>query len=158
MTRRLPSDHAIPDSSQQPQPGHVLGGKYRVEREIGAGGMGVVFEVTPLLMGTRSAVKWLLPDDGEESLQRFVREARILGAIDHPHVVKVFDVNIDDRGAFMVMELLQGESLQARIERQGPLTAVDACTTRSSACPASRPRTKPASSIATSNRRTCSCA
>src|SRR4051794_23428330 len=134
MTRLLPlnADESTP---QVPQPGEVLGGKYRIERTIGSGGMGIVYEVTHLVMTKkRFAVKWLLPlpegykqEDMQAALRRFVREAEIAGGICHPNVVQVFDVTVADAGCFMVMELLEGESLEARLKREGPLPVADAC-------------------------------
>ena len=113
----------------RPRPGDLLGGKYRIEREIGSGGMGVVYEVTHLVMTERRfAVKWLLPlNDGGEAARRFVREARIAGSIRHPNVVDVYDINIGEDGCFMVMELLEGESLDARLRRVGCLGGGEAC-------------------------------
>ncbi|MET0389370.1 MAG: serine/threonine-protein kinase [Polyangiales bacterium] len=129
MTRRLTSDSVPPPSADQPRPGDVLGGKYRIERELGSGGMGVVYEVTHLVMTkTRFAIKWLLPlANDADAARRFRREARISGAIRHPHVVEVYDVNIDDSGSYMVMELLEGESLAGRLSRTGSLPVAEAC-------------------------------
>jgi serine/threonine-protein kinase len=108
----------------------VLGGKYRIERELGSGGMGIVYEVTHLVMTqSRFAIKWLLPakDTDSGSTRRFKREAQISGAIRHPNVVEVYDVNLDDSGAYLVMELLEGENLADRIVRAGALPAAEAC-------------------------------
>jgi eukaryotic-like serine/threonine-protein kinase len=127
MTRRLYTSPG--DGMERPRPGDVLGGKYRIERELGSGGMGVVYEVTHLVMTqTRFAIKWLLPLQGDpDASRRFRREARIAGAIRHPNVVEVYDVNVDDAGAYMVMELLEGESLAAYMARSGPLPPGEAC-------------------------------
>ncbi|HTU60644.1 MAG TPA: serine/threonine-protein kinase, partial [Polyangiales bacterium] len=135
MTRLLTpnSDNSAP--VQAPAPGEVLGGKYRVEREIGSGGMGIVYEVTHLVMTKkRFAVKWLLPlpdgyqgEDAQAAARRFVREAEIAGGICHPNVVEVYDVTVSDSGCFMVMELLEGESLEARLKREGKLSVAEAC-------------------------------
>ena len=91
--------------------------------------MGVVYEVSHLVMTkSRFAIKWLLPlDGGGLALRRFQREARICGAIRHPHVVEVYDVNSDDSGSYMVMELLAGESLAERLRRDGALAPHEAC-------------------------------
>jgi len=118
------------DERELPKPGDVLSGKYRVEREIGRGGMGVVYEVTHVVMThSRFAIKWLVEPGGSDSeaIRRFRREARVCGAIRHPNVVEVYDVNLDDSGSYMVMELLQGESLSQRIEREGALHYSEAC-------------------------------
>ena len=135
MTRLLNSTADSSAPVQAPAPGDVLGGKYRVDREIGSGGMGIVYEVTHLVMTKkRFAVKWLLPlpdgfqgEDAEAAARRFVREAEIAGGICHPNVVEVYDVTIGDDGCFMVMELLEGESLEARLKREGKLPVSEAC-------------------------------
>lgn len=130
MTRRIHSDTEPRSDVALPQPGDVLGGKYRIERELGSGGMGVVYEVTHVVMTrTRFAVKWLIPvADGGESARRFRREARLCGSIRHPHVVEVYDVTLDEGGSYMVMELLTGETLAARISRGGALSPSLACS------------------------------
>jgi eukaryotic-like serine/threonine-protein kinase len=135
MTRLLPLNPDNTASVQVPTPGEVLGGKYRVEREIGSGGMGIVYEVTHLVMTKkRFAVKWLLPlpdgyqgEDAQAAARRFVREAEIAGGIEHPNVVQVYDVTIGESGCFMVMELLEGESLEARLKRETQLPVAEAC-------------------------------
>lgn len=127
MTRQLSTE--VDGPVAPPRPGDLLGGKYRVEREIGSGGMGVVYEVTHLVMTERRfAVKWLVPaDDDGEAARRFVREARIAGRIRHPNVVDVYDINLGADGCFIVMELLEGESLDQRVERSGALPVAEAC-------------------------------
>ncbi|HTU57467.1 MAG TPA: protein kinase, partial [Polyangiales bacterium] len=113
-----------------PKPGDVLGGKYRIERLLGSGGMGVVYEVSHLVMTrSRFAIKWWLPveSNASDATRRFKREAKISGAIRHPNVVEVYDVNLDDGGAYLVMELLEGESLADRIARAGALPVSEAC-------------------------------
>jgi tRNA A-37 threonylcarbamoyl transferase component Bud32 len=135
MTRLLTPNPDTTAPVQAPAPGEVLGGKYRVEREIGSGGMGIVYEVTHLVMTKkRFAVKWLLPlpdgyqgEDAQAAARRFVREAEIAGGICHPNVVEVYDVTVSDSGCFMVMELLDGESLEARLKREGKLSVAEAC-------------------------------
>ena len=134
MTRLLTLSADNPALIQAPKTGDVLGDKYRIEREIGSGGMGIVYEVTHLVMTKkRFAVKWLLPlpdgyqgQEGQAAARRFVREAEIAGRICHPHVVEVYDVTIGDSGCFMVMELLEGESLEARLKRELQLPVPEA--------------------------------
>ena len=118
----------LADSKGVPQPGDVIADKYRVEREIGSGGMGTVFEVTHLVTHRRFAIKWLDPAlaTSAEATQRFIREAQIAGSFDHPNVVEVYDLGILNGAYFMLMELLEGESLAARIVREGPIHPRDA--------------------------------
>jgi serine/threonine-protein kinase len=113
-----------------PQPGDSVAGKYRIERMLGAGGMGAVFEATHQVTGKRFALKWLLPDlsSHADAVKRFIREAQVAGRFEHPNVVEVYDVGQDGNSFFMVMELLQGESLADRLRRRGKFTAQDACS------------------------------
>ena len=96
-----------------PEPGSVLAGKYRVERVIGAGGMGVVVAATHLLLDERVALKFLLPHMiTPEASARFGREARAAAKIKSEHVARVSDVGTLESGApFIVMEYLEGLSL-----------------------------------------------
>jgi len=132
MTRLLTLGPSPQVGLQIPAAGEILGGKYRIERQIGSGGMGVVYEVTHLVMTEkRFAVKWLLPladqSESQDAAKRFVREAQLAGRIRHTHVVEVYDVTIDADGCFMVMELLEGESLEARLRREQRLQVPEAC-------------------------------
>jgi serine/threonine-protein kinase len=102
-----------------PKAGELIAGKYRIDNLIGEGGMGAVFAATHALTGRRLAVKWLLPDIARNSdaVQRLFREAQATGRIDHPNVVDVYDVGEHDGAPFLVMELLQGETLTRGLER-----------------------------------------
>jgi len=104
--------------------GEVLAGKYRVDKVLGAGGMGVVVAARHIQLETRVAIKLLLPAmlDNSEAVMRFAREARAASKINNEHVVRVFDVGTLPSGApFMVMEFLEGEDLSAWIAQRGPL-------------------------------------
>jgi serine/threonine protein kinase len=101
-------------------PGDVLDGKYQVTREIGRGAMGVVYEAMHKALGRRVAVKTLLEElsANVQLGERFEREARAASAIGHPHIVDVFDLGRTQDGfLFMVMELLDGESLAATLKK-----------------------------------------
>ena len=92
-------------------PGNVLAGKYRVERVIGAGGMGVVVQATHLELDERVAMKFLLPHaiENAEAATRFVREARAAVKIKSEHVARVTDVGRLENGApYIVMEYPAG--------------------------------------------------
>lgn len=106
--------------------GSVLAGKYRIERIVGAGGMGVVAAARHLRLGSRVAVKLMLPrpQDTERSVSRFLREARTASRLTSVHVARVFDVELREDGVpYLVMELLDGETLSAAL-RRGPLLEV----------------------------------
>ena len=102
--------------------GRVLGGRYRIERRLGAGGMGVVYEGLQLDLGRRVAVK-VLEEIDEESLGRFRDEAMLAAALVHPNVVAVNDLGggENDEPPFIVMELLEGLSLADLVAREGKL-------------------------------------
>ncbi|MBX3223266.1 MAG: serine/threonine protein kinase, partial [Labilithrix sp.] len=96
--------------------------KYDVERVIGRGGMGTVFEARHLRLGHRVAIKVLGEDlrRHPELVARFEREARAAGALSSPHAVKVFDIDQTDDGTpFMVMELLTGRDLEHLVQHDG---------------------------------------
>jgi serine/threonine protein kinase len=104
--------------------GDVLAGKYRVERVLGVGGMGVVVAAHHLQLNSKVALKFLLPDalHDSEAVARFAREAQAAVKIQSEHVARVTDVGTLPNGApYMVMEYLEGEDLAAWIARRGPL-------------------------------------
>jgi serine/threonine protein kinase len=112
-----------------PTRGRVLAGKYRIERVLGAGGMGVVVSAMHLQLGGRVAIKMLHPAIAQnaDAVARFGREARALGKIKSEHAVRVFDVGTLDGGApYMVMEQLEGADLAAIVAEHGPLPVADA--------------------------------
>ncbi len=99
-------------------------GSYRVVKKLGAGGMGAVYEAEHALMGRRAAIKVLLPEmsRNEEVVQRFFNEARAAAAIHHPGIVEIYDFGYRDNGsAYIAMEYLTGEGLDARLKRLGRL-------------------------------------
>jgi len=104
-------------------PGDLVGASVRLERLLGAGGMGSVWVADHLALHTQVAVKFMSPEMAKspEGIARFEREATAAAQIKSPHVVQVFDHGLTADGApFIVMELLQGEDLGARLSR-GPL-------------------------------------
>ncbi|HEX7843063.1 MAG TPA: serine/threonine-protein kinase, partial [Kofleriaceae bacterium] len=109
--------------------GDVLAGKYRVDKILGIGGMGMVVAATHLEIDQRVALKFMLPGASEspETAARFLREAKAAGRLNSDHVCRVFDVGRFDSGApYIVMEYLQGESVAARLRRHGPMRVSDA--------------------------------
>jgi serine/threonine-protein kinase len=84
--------------------GHVLDGRYRVERKIGEGGMGVVLAARHIGLGQRVAIKLMRADADPVWRRRFVREARAASCIESDHVARVFDVGLTEDGApFLAM-------------------------------------------------------
>jgi serine/threonine protein kinase len=104
--------------------GDVLAGKYRVERVLGVGGMGVVVAAHHVQLDSKVALKFLLPAmlGHREAVDRFAREARAAVKITNEHVARVTDVGTLDSGApYMVMEFLEGGDLADWIRQHGPL-------------------------------------
>jgi eukaryotic-like serine/threonine-protein kinase len=99
--------------------GHVLRGRYRLEAQLGAGGMGTIWRAQDLVLNAPVAVKVVdrtaVPD--EETLSRFMREAQSAATLRSPHVVQILDHGLDGKVPFMAMELLEGENLAQRIKR-----------------------------------------
>lgn len=92
--------------------GTILGGRYKVQRRIGSGGMADVYEVSHVHLGSPFAAK-VLRSDRETSVRRFLREARLLAQLKSDHIVTVFDVSgADDETPFYIMELLNGQDLR----------------------------------------------
>ena len=106
-------------------PGSVLDNKYRLDRELGVGGFGVVFQGWHLTLQCPIAVKVFRPVSGNDSgnaLERFLREGAAAARLKHPHAVHVMDSGVSADGiAFLVMELLQGRTLGQELSELGPL-------------------------------------
>ncbi len=104
-------------------------GKYKVLERLGAGGMGSVYLCEHKLMRRRVAVKVLPTAKAEDpsSLERFYREARAVAALDHPNIVRAYDIDQDDKLHFLVMEHVDGASLQEIIKKHGPMEILRAC-------------------------------
>src|SRR4030095_11985362 len=95
-------------------------GPYEIEAAIGAGGMGEVYRAHDSRLGRRVSIK-VLPErlaGDPDALERFVREAQAVAALTHPNIVAIFDVGSDHDMSYTVTELLEGETLRARIRRR----------------------------------------
>ncbi|HEY6879897.1 MAG TPA: serine/threonine-protein kinase [Polyangiales bacterium] len=114
--------------TNEPALGSIIDGRYRLESRLGAGGMGVVFAAVHTRTHKRVALKWMREEALVRSEQerqaarlRFAREARIAASIRHPNVVDVYDASREGEHPYLVMELLEGETLGARL-RSAPLS------------------------------------
>src|SRR5690349_2404935 len=104
--------------------GKEIKGAYRIDRKLGAGGMGAVFLATQLKDDKKVAIKVLSPHliADPKFIKRFQREAKVGSVLNHPNIVKVFDFGeVGDQLVFMAMEYVEGETLKAYLTRTGPL-------------------------------------
>ncbi len=112
---------------QQPEEIGRLGG-YRVLQEVGRGGMGVVYQAEDARLKRAVALKAMLPALAARpnAAKRFLREAQATAAVEHDHIVRIYQVD-EDRGVpFLAMELLKGEPLEERLKRDGKLPVAEA--------------------------------
>jgi serine/threonine protein kinase len=124
----------------EPKPGIVVAGKYRVERVIGEGGMGIVVAATHVELDQHVAIKFLLPEAMRHGavVERFLREAKVAAKVKSEHVARVTDVGkVEPSGVpFIVMEYLEGSDLGALIDASGRLPLDEACEIGLQACEA----------------------
>ncbi len=103
-----------------------LADRYALERELGRGGMAVVYLATDVKHDRKVAVKVLLPDLAATiGHERFLREIKIAAKLTHPHIVPLYDSGAVAGQLYYVMPYIEGESLRDRLDREGPL-AVEA--------------------------------
>ena len=109
--------------------GDVLAGKYRVDKVLGIGGMGMVVAATHIELDQKVALKFMLPDAiaSDQAMDRFLREAKAAVKLRSEHICRVLDVGKLDNGApYIVMEFMEGHDFAQLIKRTGPLSLVDA--------------------------------
>jgi eukaryotic-like serine/threonine-protein kinase len=111
-----------------PAAGTSLRGRYRLERPLGTGASSTVWLAFDAVLERRVAVKVLAPgrDGAPDKLERFRREARAVAQLGHPHIVSVIDSGEEAGASFIVLEYVAGETLKARIRREGPLPVGEA--------------------------------
>jgi serine/threonine protein kinase len=147
----------MPDVMALPQPGDIFAGKYLIERVIGSGKSSLVFGARHQITGKRFAIEWLLPseeatrhdaviededadDDDDEDVSdaeellseeddtdRPSSEHQVVGHFRHPNVLEVYDVGEQLGSLYTVMDWSDGESLEARLSRVGPMAISEAC-------------------------------
>src|SRR6188508_229710 len=103
--------------------GTLLSGRYRLDAQVGAGGMSTVYRAFDSTLERRVAIKLMHRDIAADSdqLERFRREARSVAQLSHPHIVGVIDAGEDDGRPYIVFEYVEGETLKERIRRMGSL-------------------------------------
>src|SRR3954466_3748239 len=123
-------------TANRPEPPYILGamtdelalpfemGHYNLYRCLGRGGMGVVYAARDLRLDRDVAVKMIAGLSDPVSTKRFWREARAAASVSHPNVCQIFEVDEGVAGMFLAMELLEGESLEHRLER-GPCSPAE---------------------------------
>ena len=122
---------ALPDEA----PGQRLGGRYRIEALLGIGGMGVVYRATDEALDVPVAIKLLRPELAQrpEAFERFRQELLLARQVSSPHVVRIHDIARDGERWFISMDLVDGEALDRRLDREGTLPVEDALSTGDSA-------------------------
>jgi len=120
-TPATPRQATVPTPQPPPVPrelaaGAVLAGRYRIERELGKGGMGRVLIARDEKLGRRVAVKVVTAAHDPGRVQRFEQEARTAGSLEHPNVLAVYDLGEQDGAPFLVTELLEGHTLRTVID------------------------------------------
>jgi serine/threonine protein kinase len=126
--RSRDGEPSLVDPEDEARVGAVLQEKYRLDRLLGSGGMGAVYEATNGWTGRRVAIKVLRGHYAKHSaiLERFIQEARTATALAHPNIVEVLDICREPDGLlFIVQELLLGEDLRARLDARGRPLAVE---------------------------------
>jgi eukaryotic-like serine/threonine-protein kinase len=108
--------------------GTLLNGRFRLEEQLGSGGMSMVYRAWDATLERWVAIKLMHRDitSDPDQLERFRREARAVARLNHPHVVTVIDFGEDDGRPYIVLELIEGETLKQRIRRMGRLPVDEA--------------------------------
>ena len=99
-------------------------GKYKITRLIGEGGMASVYEAEHEMLGTKVAIKVLNPilSTNTQIKERFRNEAKMMASLDHPNIIKVIDFDEQPQRLSIILEYLNGEDLNRKIKRDGPLS------------------------------------
>ena len=128
--RQAAASAVVGRSLEAVKPGRMIAGKFRVEKELGRGGFGVVVQARNLSIDQVVAIKVLTPSDESawtEDAARFKREAQATAALRSEHVVRILDADfLEDGSPYIVMEHLEGETLHHAIHTRGPLAVEEA--------------------------------
>jgi serine/threonine protein kinase len=116
---------------------HIIAGRFRIECEIGTGGMGTVYRATQLGLERPVAVKIIKPEFASDPdvTERFMREARTMARLRHPHAAMIFDAgNLPDGRHFIIMEFVEGHTLAEALSKEGQFTPERAVRIASDIC------------------------
>ncbi|MCC6145063.1 MAG: serine/threonine protein kinase, partial [Candidatus Hydrogenedentes bacterium] len=116
----------------------AVGKRYKLERELGRGGMGVVYLAQDLQLDRPVALKFLgsLLDDSDEYKQRFVREAQTAARVSHPNIISIYDISANAGEAYIAMEYVDGPNLHRYLQKKGALQPREAINIIQQACAA----------------------
>lgn len=134
--RSLPGEGSDLEDAES-RVGEILG-KYSLIKCIGSGGMGVVYLAEDPLMNRRVAIKILLKEVAKNPalVQRFLTEAQVTGRLNHPNIIAIYDVLLDNGSVSIVMELLKPGSVMQQIQQRGPLHWIEATRIIADCCSA----------------------
>ncbi len=124
MRKKLPKDF------DQPLPEIIVGKTYRIKGLLGKGGMGNVYLAEHLIIGKQYALKMLAPEQiTQDNWNRFHSEGKAIALLDHPHIVKIHNMGVDETGyPYYVMDLIKGESLLDKLRQKTPLSLAELLT------------------------------
>ncbi len=116
----------------------VINNRYKIIRELGRGGMAVVYEATDLLLDRRVALKMLKEEyaSDEDFIKKIKLEARAVARISHPNVVNIYDISLEDGNYYLVMENIEGENLKDIVSRREKIPVIEALDIASQICSA----------------------
>lgn len=116
----------------------ALGQRYKIERELGRGGMGVVYLAKDTQLDRPVALKFLgsLLDNSQEYRERFIREARAAAKVSHPNIISIYDISASEGQAYIAMEYINGPNLKRYLDSKGKLSPREAVSVMSQACAA----------------------
>ena len=127
---------STPPTIDVPAKGTRIGDKYLIGEIIARGGMGCVVRAEHQLLGHDVAIKFLRASSSRSARSRLLREGRAMRALSSEYVARVFDLGVHDEAPYIVMELLEGEDLRRRVQRDGPMSVADAVDAVLEACAA----------------------
>src|SRR6056297_10605 len=108
--------------------GKLLNDRYKIERQIGSGGMALVYEAKDVMLDRKVAIKMLRPEfvSDEDFINKFRHEAKAVAKITHPNVVSIYYIVESENSLYLVMEYIEGKDLKSLIQKRGKLSVVEA--------------------------------